>query len=226
MVTSLRLPVGCDALDPTGRQVLPHQLADDFNEFKLVVSKMHGDALMQRFYTPSSVKLLAGTVLSKVGADIIPTELVFDNVFPHIGAVRHNTIRTYAQNLLEYVSSTNREDIFTALQTLSLTNIALIPCTPANLLVSHCTDGRALAVANTRKVINESVVETVESLDTLIKRAMEPYAARLPKLKTFLADYTKRLETWTAAGKSLDQSKVINATVCIFALYHAIVTGV
>lgn len=210
MVSSLRLPVGCDALDPTGKMVLPHQLADSFEEFKMVVSRMDGDALMQRFYTPSSVKGLAVAVEEKVGRDVLPTDLWFENVIPHIGAVRHATIRAYGQRLLEYVASSNREDIFECLKTLAVSTSSdpLVPCDPANLLTHHCSDGRALAVATTRTVISEDAVERYESLDTLVKLAMAPFAPRMPKLKNAIADYKRRVDKWAADGASLANSKV------------------
>lgn len=40
MIHSLRLPVGCDALNKMGHQVLPHQLAESFDEFRIVVNAM------------------------------------------------------------------------------------------------------------------------------------------------------------------------------------------
>ena len=66
MLSSLRLPVGCDALDPNGLLVLPHQVAIDFAEFKLIVGKMHSDALMQRFYTPATVKQIGVAAVETV----------------------------------------------------------------------------------------------------------------------------------------------------------------
>lgn len=210
MISSLRLPVGCDAVDPSGKLVLPHQLALDLDEFKVLINKMSHDALMQRFYTPTAVKYLALKIAEKLGDTNIPKELKFENVIPHIGEIRHATIRTYAQHLLEYVASLNRVDLFEYLKNIPVTDSltsTLIPCTPERLLSDYCTDGRALAVANTRRVTTEDS-ENIESLDTLIKMSLKPYEAKLPKLEAYISSYKNKLDQWTAEGQSLTKAKV------------------
>ena len=111
MVNSLRLPVGCDALSPDGVHVLPHQLAESWEEFKSIVHSIDGDALMQRFYTPGPVRQIANTVARAAGS-AFPSSLVFETVIPHIGAIKHDLIRRYAIDILKWVCSENKEDIF------------------------------------------------------------------------------------------------------------------
>lgn len=203
MVTSLRLPVGCDALDATGVQMLPHQLADDFEEFKTLVKAMEHDALMQRFYTPASVRQLATCVENAV---TLPPHLMFDAVVPHIGAVRHSAIRVYAQRLLEHVASNDIESAFPALKSMVLQQTEPVPCTAENLLKHHCVDGRALAVAATRRSPADNT--GAEILDELIGHALAPYVEKLPKLSNFIAAYERSLEQWEAQGRSLEHAKV------------------
>lgn len=111
MVNSLRLPVGCDALSPEGVHVLPHQLAESWDEFKSIVFSIDGDALMQRFYTPGPVRQIANTV-AKAAGSAFPNSLIFETVIPHIGAIKHDLIRRYAIDILKWVCTENREDIF------------------------------------------------------------------------------------------------------------------
>lgn len=219
MVTSLRLPVGCDALDPSGNLKMPHQLAENFKEFKLVVSKMHGDALMQRFYTPLSVRTLYHDIVaalknnSGAAAPVtLPAELVFENVVPHLGAVKHAAIRVYAQNLLEWVVKNDLSAVFDAIKTSGF-DPAAVPVQASTLLSHYCTDGRALAVANTRKVIPDVPITSANApepseqyLDVIAKLAMEKYS--LPRVSTLVDEFKDAMDAWTAEYASLQSVKI------------------
>jgi hypothetical protein len=217
-VSSLRLPVGCDALDPAGNQVLPHQLAANFEEFQTLVGSLGGDALMQRFYTPPAVRRMSLTVSAHAQ---LSSTLQFDTIFPHLGAVKHSIIRQYAQQLLSFVSESNLTNVFDALKSAAVIESTAdpVPITASTLLTHYCTDGRALAVAASKKGVftdvltsggSSSSVNVAEpkdqTLDVIARLATASY--NFPNLRQFVTDYEQQVTNWKNVGASLDNSKV------------------
>lgn len=211
MVNSMRLPVGCDALSPSGKHVLPHQLAQSWTQFVQIVNGIDGDALMQRFYTPGPVRQIAQTV-AKLAGSSFPKELVFDTVIPHIGAIRHDLVRRYATDILKWVCAEHAKQPALMEQVYS-TLVAMEhsppgpPVLSSNLLTHHVPDGKALALA-----VPEAAMDTKaavgEGLYTIFDKAMAPFADKMPNFSKTLDAYRKSYDLWLKQGEALDRSKV------------------
>lgn len=204
MIRSLRLPVGCDALSPAGVHVLPHQLAENWDEFVSIVNGIDGDALMQRFYTPGPVRQIAH-LIAKAAGTAFPIHLVFDTVVPHIGAIKHDLIRKYAVDILMWVCEQKSEDIFAQLKALEHSPRGP-PVLSSNLLTHHIPDGKALCLAVPEVSMSEGDIG--EGLYTLFDSAMSPFVDKMPSFGKTLETYRKSYDAWLKQGEALDKSKV------------------
>jgi len=116
MVNSQRLPTSCAAIAPDGSQILPHEMATDWTEFKDIVRSIENDVLMQRFYTPCLVREMSMCVNDAVSNLVetslqVPDDLNFSVQFRNLGALSHSDIRSYAQRLLLWIISIENETI-------------------------------------------------------------------------------------------------------------------
>jgi len=116
MVKSQRLPTSCAAIAPDGSQILPHEMATEWAEFKEIVRSIENDVLMQRFYTPCLVREMSICVNDVVSNLVesplqVPDALNFSLQFRNLGALSHSDIRSYAQRQLLWIISLENETV-------------------------------------------------------------------------------------------------------------------
>jgi len=219
MIETQRLPVGCVAVSPTGEQVLPHEISETFEEFQKIVSSLSTDALMLRFYTPGPVyklaKVVEKTIISVTGSiDYLPSNLQFNNVITNIGDISHLSIRTYAKNLLVWISSLVDVNIYSPIYQ-ALKSMRVPGSNPVNsetFVVDHvASEGRALAVTTTYPVkkinSNPDVVEYHEILKELIAKSMNPYIDKIPEVHKHLSNFLARKAEYEHQYNSFMKSK-------------------
>ena len=221
MVNSQRLPTSCAAIAPDGSQILPHEMATEWTEFKDIVRSIENDVLMQRFYTPCLVREMSICVNDAVSNLVetslqVPDDLNFSVQFQNLGALSHSDIRSYAQRLLLWIISIENETIgmiiFERLLKMYHDRTAvdsLKPVQSRTFIRDHVADeiGQALAVTITsadtvqgRKDTRlkgdgddgDSETESIETLSQLMTAATSDY--EMPHLHTLRKQFeAKRL---------------------------------
>ena len=182
-VNNQRLPVGAVAIHPDGRQMLPHELAENWTEFVEIVRSLSNDSLMQRFYTPGAVHAMSLCV-SSFFEGRLPVEYEFEHTIPTIGHLSHETVRRYAITLLTWIANDSGIDAVEGERLLAvlkgIVHNVPKPISSESFITDHVNlEGRALAVTTSIRAGLERN-DGMESLEDLITRALSPIADKIP----------------------------------------------
>ncbi len=106
-VTSPRQHISCTIVGPDGCVYMPHNFVERHEDLLEYIHYIRTDPLKIRCYSPQIVYLMANHILSD-----LPEELHFHNKFRDYGNVRHNDVREYAMEILDFVARYGTEELF------------------------------------------------------------------------------------------------------------------
>ena len=208
MVETERLPVGCEAVTKDGYKILPHELAETFEEFQLGMHSIQKDSLMLRFYTPELTYDLSEKVRVAAGAEF-PTRLHFLNYFSDIGLISASAIRTFTQELFRWMNDLridSKQALFERLKFARDRRLdlqakkKLVTLSPSNLLdyVGMKGEGNTLAVTST------------DTLNGMVDNALRGWP--IPDFDEHWGKHQEDLEAWeqvtSASGQASTETKV------------------
>jgi hypothetical protein len=107
MVDSTAQHISCTFVDPDGNVYLPHYFVKNLSDLKDYVGAIRNDPIKIRGYSPKEVYNMVKHI-----EHLIPNELHFEKVFPNYGNIKHQEIRNYAMNVLDYVAISGNEELF------------------------------------------------------------------------------------------------------------------
>ena len=107
MVDSTAQHISCTFVDPDGNVYLPHYFVKNLSDLKDYVDAIRNDPIKIRGYSPKEVYNMVKHI-----EHLISNELHFEKVFPNYGNIKHQEIRNYAMNVLDYVAGSGNEELF------------------------------------------------------------------------------------------------------------------
>ena len=100
-IESNKMPVSCMAIHPDGYEILPHELAENITELRIILLDMsQGNSQNIKFYTFNKVRQMALNIEAH-----IPEEFKFNNYFNDICQLSPQFIHNYIIQLFGYLSS-------------------------------------------------------------------------------------------------------------------------
>ena len=191
IIDSTRQHISCTFVDSNGYLFSPHDRVNSIEELPVFINETLNEPLIKRGYSPEIV-----FNMSKNIDNLLPEELKFNTKFVHIGMLTHDSIRTYAKEILTYIVQENRNDIFEILRT---NRIRKMENTGINTLLTsssiHYESGKLLHVA------------TPLNFNTHIENISRPLLDGSPRLSDIIDQYEQRIESSKKQLESFKKSK-------------------
>jgi hypothetical protein len=167
--------INCDFISPDGNIISPHHCVNNVNELTIFIRQLQKYPIIQRGYSNIIVYEMYKRLES-----ILPSEMKIKHKFPYLGTITNSNLRSYGIELINYVSQSQDEEIFTKIKMIS------IPMIKDNSIENMMTknsyfyqDKNTLHVANVNSFMNYVTDMTHELLHNS------------PKLKNLIASYEK-----------------------------------
>ena len=104
-IESNKMPVSCMAIHPDGYEILPHELAENMTEFKMILLDIsQGNSKNIKFYTFDKVRQIALAI-----EEYLPEEFKFNNYFNDICQLSPQFIHNYIIQVFAYLNSLSDE---------------------------------------------------------------------------------------------------------------------
>lgn len=104
-VESNKMPVSCMAIHPDGYEILPHELAEDMTEFRIILLDIsQGNSKNIKFYTFDKVRQIALAIEER-----LPEEFKFNNYFNDICQLSPQFIHNYIIQVFGYLNTLSDE---------------------------------------------------------------------------------------------------------------------
>jgi len=192
-VTSQRQHISCTVVGPDGCVYMPHNFVERHEDLLEYIQYIKMDPLKIRCYSPQIVYLMANHIQTD-----LPEELKFHNKFRNYGNVRHNDIREYAMEILDFVARYGTEELFQKL-------IQYHPEKIRNMEKQHMLtenafyyqDGNTLHISSYEDFTENSTLITAPILDVA------------PKIKPVIEALKSRKEANDAEIQNIEEGNVV-----------------
>lgn len=187
-IKSTRQHISCTFIDQNGYMLALHQKLDNINDLNKFLNVSFHEPLIKRSYSPDIV-----FNMSKLINNYLPESLKFERVFDHYGKLTHSSIRDYGYNMLSFILTENRVDLFDLLKS---SNISIIRDMSVNTLLTS-----SAVYYQTGKFLH---VATSENFNNHVEYLAENFLDKSPRISDILNNYDNRIK---AINKSLESLK-------------------
>jgi hypothetical protein len=116
-IKSTKQHISCTFINEEGNIFTPHEKFKTIEELRNFIPCLN-IPLIRRAYSPEVV-----FNYSKEIDSLLPNELKFNNKFTHIGMINHESLRDYLCEILEFISTTNNEELFQKMNNIQIKKI-------------------------------------------------------------------------------------------------------
>jgi hypothetical protein len=185
--------ISCNFVDQNGYMLAPHQKLDNIRDLTNFLDVSFHEPLIKRSYSPDIV-----FNMSKLINSYLPSDLKFERVFNYYGKLTHSSIRDYAYNILSFILSENKVELFDLLKS---SNILIINDMNVNTLLTS-----SAVYYQTGKFLH---VSTSENFDNHVEDIAREFLDKSPRISDILNSYDNKIK---AINKSLESIKKGEAT--------------
>jgi hypothetical protein len=109
VVESSRIPVGCRIIDPIGNEILPIELAEDIEQFRIIISNT--DSKYTKYYTFDMITIISHAIENIECEVQILDRLLFKNYFNNIGNLSSKLIQDYIIDVFAFLLELNDDNL-------------------------------------------------------------------------------------------------------------------
>ena len=192
-IKSTRQHISCTFIDGKGTMFAPHQKLDNIRDLTNFLDVSFNEPLIKRSYSPDIV-----FNMSKLINNYLPENLKFEKVFNYYGKLTHSSIRDYAYDILSFILSENKVELFDLLKSSS---ILIINDMNVNTLLTSSS-----VYYQTGKFLH---VSTSENFHNHVEDLSREFLDKSPRISDILNSYDNKIK---AINKSLESLKKGEAT--------------
>jgi hypothetical protein len=196
IIESNRIPVGCRIIDPVGNEILPIELAENIEQFRIIIANI--DSKYTKYYTFDMAVIISRAVENIECHVQISEILLFNNYFNNIGKLSSKLIQDYIIDVFAFLLELNDEHL---IQYMTSIFTELSNNRKTHSIKNIVKEGKVLLVGF-RENLDSCISRILNECEIENHKLGEKLIAKLKEFDYNNAEYKKNVIRYEKASKS------------------------